>query len=67
MEKREEARKARESFARARSDLLTDVAAFDAANAIKQKGAMRQFCEQVCLDLCALKKSNPALPAEDMC
>lgn len=67
MEKREEARKARESFARARSDLLTDVAAFDAANATKQKGAMRQFCEQVCLDFYASKKSNTALPAHKMC
>ena len=47
IDKREEARKARESFARARSDLLTDVAAFDACNAIKQQGARRQFCDQV--------------------
>jgi ATP-dependent RNA helicase DHX57 len=39
--------RARESFARARSDLLTDVNAYDACVALRGS-AQRQFCEQVC-------------------
>lgn len=54
MDKRDESKKARESFSRSRSDLLTDVAAFDACNEIKSKGgthgAVRQFCESVSSD-----------------
>ncbi|WVW82777.1 hypothetical protein I302_104788 [Kwoniella bestiolae CBS 10118] len=50
MEKRDESKKARESFAWARSDLLTDVRAYDACMAVREKGgshgAVRQFCEQ---------------------
>ncbi|OCF36386.1 ATP-dependent RNA helicase A [Kwoniella heveanensis BCC8398] len=50
MEKRDESKKARESFAWARSDLLTDVRAYDAAVGLRAKGeshgAVRQFCEQ---------------------
>ncbi|OCF55941.1 ATP-dependent RNA helicase A [Kwoniella mangroviensis CBS 10435] len=50
MEKRDESKKARESFSWARSDLLTDVRAYDACMAIREKGgshgAVRQFCEQ---------------------
>ncbi|WVQ98990.1 hypothetical protein IAU59_006122 [Kwoniella sp. CBS 9459] len=50
MEKRDESKKARESFAWARSDLLTDVRAYDAAVGLRSKGeshgAVRQFCEQ---------------------
>jgi hypothetical protein len=62
IDKREEARKARESFARARSDLLTDVAAFDACNAIKQQGARRQFCEQVGPAISARLATDSCLP-----
>jgi ATP-dependent RNA helicase DHX57 len=51
MDKRDESKKARESFSRSRSDLLTDVAAFDACNELRSKGgthgAVRQFCESV--------------------
>nr|XP_019013814.1 ATP-dependent RNA helicase A [Kwoniella pini CBS 10737]OCF52595.1 ATP-dependent RNA helicase A [Kwoniella pini CBS 10737] len=50
MEKRDESKKARESFAWARSDLLTDARAYDACMAVREKGgshgAVRQFCEQ---------------------
>ncbi|WWD01093.1 hypothetical protein V866_008031 [Kwoniella sp. B9012] len=50
MEKRDESKKARESFSWARSDLLTDVRAYDACMAVREKGgshgAVRQFCEQ---------------------
>ncbi|WWD16188.1 hypothetical protein CI109_100613 [Kwoniella shandongensis] len=50
MDKRDESKKARESFAWARSDLLTDVKAYDACMALRSKGeshgAVRQFCEQ---------------------
>ncbi|WVR05425.1 hypothetical protein IAU60_002440 [Kwoniella sp. DSM 27419] len=50
MEKRDESKKARESFAWARSDLLTDVRAYDAAVGLRAKGethgGVRQFCEQ---------------------
>ncbi|ORX33843.1 putative ATP-dependent RNA helicase A [Kockovaella imperatae] len=50
MEKRDEAKKARESFARARSDLLTDVEAYDACMAVRTKGgdhsAVRAFCDK---------------------
>lgn len=50
IDKRDEAKKARESFAWARSDLLTDVKAYDACIDVKKKGGshgtVRQFCEQ---------------------
>ncbi|WRT67429.1 uncharacterized protein IL334_004400 [Kwoniella shivajii] len=50
MEKRDESKKARESFSWARSDLLTDVRAYDACMAVREKGgthsAVRHFCEQ---------------------
>ncbi|WWC89843.1 uncharacterized protein L201_004771 [Kwoniella dendrophila CBS 6074] len=50
MEKRDESKKARESYSWARSDLLTDVRAYNACMAVREKGgshgAVRQFCEQ---------------------
>jgi hypothetical protein len=42
--------RARESFARGKSDLLTDVNAYDAVAALRKTGgqsAVRNFCEQV--------------------
>lgn len=44
LDRREEARKARESFARARSDLLTDARAYAAVAGLKRSEA-RSFCE----------------------
>lgn len=50
IDKRDESKKARESFAWARSDLLTDVKAYDACTSLRAKGeshgAVRRFCEQ---------------------
>jgi HrpA-like RNA helicase len=51
LDKRDESKKARESFSWARSDLLTDVRAYDAAVGLRSKGeshgAVRQFCDSV--------------------
>lgn len=44
MDRRDEAKKARESFATARSDLLTDVKAYEAVSALRGREA-RTFCE----------------------
>ena len=53
-------RRARESFVRARSDLMTDVQAFDQCTAIRTKGgshsAVRTFCDTVRAAIC---KINP--------
>ncbi|KAK4689764.1 ATP-dependent RNA helicase DHX57, partial [Tremellales sp. Uapishka_1] len=50
LDKRDESKKARESFARAKSDLLTDVKAYDSCMSMRANGqgqsAIRQFCEQ---------------------
>ena len=49
--KAEKLGRARESFAWARSDLLTDARAYEACIAVRQKGeshgAVRAFCDQV--------------------
>lgn len=44
IDKRDEAKKARESFSTARSDLLTDVKAYEAVSALRGRAA-RDFCE----------------------
>ncbi|ODN98303.1 ATP-dependent RNA helicase A [Cryptococcus wingfieldii CBS 7118] len=49
IDKREESKKARESFAWAKSDLLTDVRAYDACMDVRKKGgshgAVKTFCD----------------------
>jgi HrpA-like RNA helicase len=45
MDRRDEARKARESFSTARSDLLTDAKAYAAAASLR-RGEARSFCDQ---------------------
>lgn len=49
LDRRDEAKRARESFATARSDLLTDVRAYDAVSKLRGSEA-RKFCEQVCAE-----------------
>ena len=52
--------RARESFATARSDLLTDCRAYEAATTQRTKGgnsAVRQFCDQVSVD-CAVSDAG---------
>ncbi|WVN86613.1 uncharacterized protein L203_101781 [Cryptococcus depauperatus CBS 7841] len=49
IDRRDEAKKSRESFAWAKSDLMTDVKAYDACMELKKNGtqsALKQFCEQ---------------------
>ncbi|ORY29995.1 P-loop containing nucleoside triphosphate hydrolase protein [Naematelia encephala] len=50
IDKRDESKKAREGFATARSDLLTDVRAYDSCVALRTRGethgAVRQYCDQ---------------------
>ncbi|GFZ45856.1 hypothetical protein JCM24511_03588 [Saitozyma sp. JCM 24511] len=49
MDKRDQSKRARESFARGKSDLLTDVNAYDAVAALRKtsgQSAVRNFCEQ---------------------
>ena len=54
IDKRDDAKRAREAFSRGRSDLLTDAYAYEASVALRSKGesagALRQYCEQVGAD-----------------